>query len=271
MIAARGSRAALGMTWTWLAVVVIVPLGFLVARAGAAPFPRALALVLSDRTVAALRLSVGCALAAASLDVVFGLAVAWVLERYRFPGRDTLDAIVELPLALPTSVAGITLTYLYAEHGPLGRLVAPLGLRVAFAPPGIVLALAFVGLPLVVRAVQPVVRELDASVEEAARSLGASALQTFARVQLPTLLPAAAAGFALSLARALGEYGSVVFVSGNIPFKTEIAPLLVVAKLEQYDEEGAAVLAVLLLALALGLLSVVHAVERRATARAGSA
>jgi sulfate transport system permease protein len=198
----------------------------------------------------------------ACIDAVFGLGLAWVLVRYDFPGRSLVDAIVDLPFALPTAVAGIALTTVYSEHGVFGEALARIGVKVAFAPLGVVVALTFVGIPFVVRTVQPVLEELDADVEEAAAILGATRLQTFRLVLLPALLPAILTGFALSLARALGEYGSVVFISGNMPMRTEIAPLLIVTKLEQYDYAGATAIATVMLAASFGLLFVINLLQR---------
>lgn len=262
-----GLLPTLGFTWLYLGALVLVPLSWLMVRAGSTPWARLKDILLSPRSLAALRLSFGCALAAALLNAVFGLVVAWALARYRFPGRGLLDGLVELPFALPTSVAGITLTFLYSEHGWFGRWLSAAGFPVAFSPAGIILALTFVGLPFVVRTVQPVLQELDPAVEEAARCLGASPWQVFWRVQLPLLLPAVLTGFTLALARAIGEYGSVLFISGNLPMRTEIAPLLIVTRLEQYDYDGAAVLAALMLLASLLLLAAVHGVERWASRR----
>ena len=257
-----GFASSLGFTWLYLSAVVLLPLSMVALHAGGVTGTRALQILGSPRTLAALRLSFFSATLAASVNVLFGAVVAWVLARYRFPGRDLLDAIVELPFALPTSVAGITLTFLLSEHGWIGRLLLAAGIKVAFTPLGIVVALTFVGLPFVVRTVQAVVMEMDRQVEEAAESLGSSPWQTFWRVQFPPLLPALFTGFALALARAVGEYGSVLFISGNLPMKTEIAPLLIVSKLEQYDYDGASVLAAAMLCLSLAVLAVVHLVER---------
>jgi sulfate transport system permease protein len=243
-------------------VVVVLPLSALALRVVGTPWHRVVAIVTAPRTLAALRLTILCSAAGALVAVALGSVIAWALGRYRFPGHSVLDAAVEIPLALPTSVAGITLTYLYSEHGWFGSALARVGVHVAFTPIGITLALAFVGLPFAARAVQPVVMELDADVDEAARSLGASPSQIFTRVHVPTLAPAVVSAFALSLARGLGEYGSVLFISGNLPFETEVAPLLIVSKLEQFDYEGAAVLAAVLLVAVLTLLAVVHKLER---------
>ena len=253
-----GFVPTLGLTWLYLSAIVLAPLSLLVLRAASAPWPLIAEKLTSPRTLAALKLSFGCALIAAGVDTVFGLIVAWVLARYRFPGRALLDAVVELPFALPTSVAGITLTFLYSEQGWLGRWLAAAGLKVAFTPLGITLALTFVGLPFVVRTVQPVIMDMDRQAEEAALSLGASPWQVFWRVQFPLLTPAILTGFALTLARAIGEYGSVIFISGNLPYRTEITPLLIVTQLEQYDYAGAAVLASLMLFASLGLLGAIH-------------
>jgi sulfate transport system permease protein len=212
--------------------------------------------------MAALLLSFGAALAAATVNTLVGTLVAWVLARYRFGGRTLLDAIVDLPFALPTSVAGIALTFVYSEHGWVGKYFAEVGLPIAFTRLGIVVALTFVGMPFVVRTVQPVIQELDAQVEEAAASLGATKLQIFTRVIFPLLAPAIATGFALSFARAVGEYGSVLFIAGNMPMKTEIAPLLIVTKLEQFDYAGAAVIGTTMLAVSLAVLLTVQLFER---------
>jgi sulfate transport system permease protein len=227
------------------------------------------ALVSSPRIAAALQLSFATAFSSAAINTLAGTLVAWVLTRYRFFGRGLLDAMVDLPFALPTSVAGIALTSVYAEHGVLGALVAPLGIKVAFTRLGIVIALCFVGMPFVVRTVQPVMQELDPQVEEASQSLGATERQTFVRVLLPSLLPAIATGFALAFARAVGEYGSVLFIAGNMPLKTEIAPLLIVSKLEQFDYAGAAVIGAAMLGTALFILILVQLLERSVEKRFG--
>ncbi len=249
-----GFGLTLGFSLFYLSLVVLLPLSALAFKAaslGTDAFWRAVA---SPRVLASYRLSFGAALAGAALNGVFGLVVSWVLVRYRFPGRRVLDALVDLPFALPTAVAGIALTTLYAESGWLGRPLAALGLKAAFTPFGITLALTFIGLPFVVRTLQPVLESLDPEVEEAAASLGSSRLQTCARVILPALYPAWLTGFALAFARALGEYGSVVFIAGNMPMKTEIAPLLIMTKLEQYDTAGATAIAVVMLAASFLLL-----------------
>jgi sulfate transport system permease protein len=252
-----GFRLAMGFTLLYLALVVLIPLSTLFwksAALGAEGFWQA---VSAPRVVASYELSFGASLVAAALNGVFGLVVAWVLVRYRFPGRRLVDALVDFPFALPTAVAGITLTTLYAPNGWLGAPLEKLGVKVAFTPLGITLALTFIGLPFVVRTLQPVLESLDPEVEEAAASLGASRFQTIRRVVLPALFPAWITGFALAFARGLGEYGSVVFIAGNMPMKTEITPLLIITKLEQYDYAGAtAIAAVTLLASFVLLLSI---------------
>jgi sulfate transport system permease protein len=238
-----GFRLTFGFTLFYLSLVVLVPLSTLFFRSaalGPAGFWEA---VTAPRVLASYRLTFGASLAAALVNAVFGLVVAWVLVRYRFPGQRLVDALVDLPFALPTAVAGIALTTLYAETGWLGKPLAAWGVKVAFAPLGVAVALTFIGLPFVVRTLQPVLESLDPEVEEAAASLGASRGQSFVRVVLPALLPAWITGFALAFARALGEYGSVVFIAGNMPMKTEITPLIIVTKLEQYDTAGAAAIA----------------------------
>jgi sulfate transport system permease protein len=252
-----GFRVTLGVTLVWLAVIVVVPFSALAVKAAGAGLPALLEAAASPRVLAAVRLSFGAALLAAAANGVFGLAAAWVLTRYRFPGRRLLDSLVDVPLALPTAVAGIALTALWAPHGWFGAPLARLGIPVAFARPGVVLALVFVGIPFVVRTLQPVLEELDPEVEEAALSLGAGRLTTFRRVVLPQLRSAWITGMALAFARAVGEYGSVVFISGNLPMKTEIAPLLIVSRLEQYDVTGATALALVLLLASLAVLAVV--------------
>lgn len=264
-----GFGITLGFTWLYLSLVVLVPLSVLMLRATQLTLGRAGELLANPRMSAAIVLSVECALAAALLNVVLGGAVAWVLGRYRFWGRTLFDMMVDLPFALPTSVAGITLTYLLAPRGLIGRHLAEAGIRIAFTPAGIVLAMSFVGLPFAVRTVQAVVQEMDRQPEEAARALGAQRWQILWRVQLPQLVPPLVTGFALALARALGEYGSVLFISGNLPYRTEIAPLLVVSQLEQYDYAGAALVAVVLLVASLFLLGCAQLAERWAAERFG--
>jgi sulfate transport system permease protein len=256
-----GLGLSLGITLTYLAAMVIVPLAALAARSAGLGWSEFWTTVLDPRVVAAYRLSILASLAAAALNAVFGGLVAWVLVRYRFPGRRLVDALVDLPFALPTAVAGVALTSLYAPNGWVGRWLHPLGIDVAYTPAGIIVALTFIGLPFVVRTVQPVLQDLEREIEDAAVSLGAGSWQTFRRVLLPAVTPALLTGFTLALARALGEYGSVVFIAGNMPFRTEIVPLLIMGKLEQFDYAGAAAVAVVMLALSFGLLLAVNLLQ----------
>jgi sulfate/thiosulfate transport system permease protein len=223
----------------------------------------------SDRAIASYRLSFGAALLAAAINCVFGLLVAWVIVRYRFAGRQLLSSLVDLPFALPTAVAGIALTSLYADTGLIGSVLAPLGLPVAYKPAGVVLALVFVGLPFVVRTVEPVLAEASREIEEAALTLGASRMQTFRRVILPTLAPALATGFALAFARGVGEYGSVIFIAGNMPYETEISPLLIITQLEEYDYAGATSIATVMLLLSFAMLMVINLLQRWQSKRTG--
>jgi len=235
---------SLGVTWVWLGLLVVVPIAALIAKSAGLSAAEWLKILSDPRVMASVRLSLGASALAAVLDGVLGLLLAWVLVRYPFPGRSLADAAVDLPFALPTAVAGIALTALYAYDGWFGRILqGQLGLKVAFAPPGIVLALTFVGLPFVVRTLQPILQGLDPDLEQAATCLGATPAQTFWRVTLPQLRPALVTGTTMAFARAVGEYGSVVFISGNLPGKTEIAPLLIVTRLEQYDYLGATAIA----------------------------
>ena len=215
----------------------------------------------APRVIASYRLTFGASLLAALTNAVFGLLVAWVLVRYRFPGKRLIDAMVDLPFALPTAVAGIALTALYASHGWIGSVLEPLGIKVAFTPLGVVVALTFIGLPFVVRTVQPVLEDLEPELEEAAATLGATRSQTFVRVIAPTLAPALLTGFALAFARAIGEYGSVIFIAGNMPMVSEITPLLIITKLEQYDYTGATALAVVMLVLSFALLLLINLLQ----------
>lgn len=251
-----------GTTLLYLSLLVLIPLAGLVARSatmGWDGFCRAA--LLDPRVLAAYRLSFGTALLAAAVNAVFGFIVAWVLARYRFPGKRLIDAMVDLPFAMPTAVSGIALATLYAPNGWFGRWLAPLGLKVAFSWVGITVALVLIGLPFVVRTLQPALGDLEAELEDAAETLGASRLQTFLRVILPSVLPALLTGFALAFARALGEYGSVVFIAGNLPFKTEIAPLLIVIKLEQFDYLGATAIAVVMLVASFLMLLVINLLQ----------
>jgi len=253
-----GFGLSLGLGMAWLGVVVVLPLAALAVRAaglGAQGWLRALR---DERVQEALKLSFGASLTAAAIASVVGALVAWVLVRYRFPGRRLLDALVDLPFALPTAVAGIALTAIYAPNGWVGKLLAAYDIKVAYAVPGIVLALVFIGLPFTVRTLQPVLETLGREPEEAAASLGASRFTTFRRVIVPELLPAWLTGFSLAFARALGEYGSVIFIAGNLPYKTEIAPLLITIRLEEYDYNGAVAIAALLLVASFACLLVIN-------------
>jgi sulfate/thiosulfate transport system permease protein len=249
-----GFKLTLGFTLLYLGLVVLVPLATLPAKAMSVGWSEIWRTVSDPRVVASYRLSIGASLVAALVNALFGLVVAWVLVRYPFPGRRVVDALVDLPFALPTAVAGIALTTLYAPNGWLGSRLEPLGIKVAFAPLGVAVALVFIGLPFVVRTLQPVIESMDVEVEEAAASLGAGRAQTFFKVILPQLYPAWITGVALAFARGLGEYGSVVFISGNMPLQTEITPLLIMTKLEQYDYAGATAIACVLLAMSFVLL-----------------
>jgi len=269
MTAARNSRSilpgfglSLGFTLAYLGLIVLVPLSAAFLRAAGMSVHDFVAAVASPRVMAAYRLSFGASLAAGFVNMVFGLIVAWVLVRYSFPGKRIVDALVDLPFALPTAVAGIALTSLYSTNGWVGRWLAPLGLRVAFTWTGVFVALTFIGLPFVVRTVQPVLQDLEPEVEEAASTLGANRLQAVTRILLPELMPSLLTGFALAFARALGEYGSVVFISGNMPMKTEIVPLLIITKLEQYDYNGATAIAVVMLVASFILLLLINLLQK---------
>jgi sulfate transport system permease protein len=257
-----GFGPSLGYTLFYLCLFVLIPLSVLILRASSLGPAELLQVITQDRTLAAFKLTFGAAFAAGIVNLFAGVLLAWVLVRYDFPGKGLLDSLVDLPFALPTAVAGISLTSMYAENGPLGALLAKVGVKVAFTPLGIVMALIFVGIPFVVRTVQPVLEEMETDVEEAAAILGATRMQTFVRVILPPLVPAALTGFALAFARALGEYGSVVFISGNMPGVTEIVPLLIVTKLEQYDYVGATALASVTLVASFGILLGVNLLQR---------
>lgn len=264
-----GFGLTLGYTMLYLSLVVLIPLSATFIRSLDLGVGHFWTVVTTPRVLASLRLSFGAALLAAGVNAVFGLVISWVLVRYTFPGRRLIDAMVDLPFALPTAVAGIALTALYTPHGWLGRLLMPLGIQVAFKPLGVVIALIFIGLPFVVRTLQPVLDELDRDVEQAAATLGASEVQTFKRVILPALWPALLTGFALAFARAVGEYGSVIFIAGNMPMKSEIAPLLIITKLEQYDYAGATAIAVVMLVLSFGLMLCINALQGWALTRNG--
>ena len=256
-----GFGPALGLTLTYLSLLVLIPLAGVFLRASELSAPDFWNAVTDTRAMAAYRLTFGASFAAASINAIFGLLVAWVLVRYPFPGRRVVDAMVDLPFAMPTAVAGLALTAVYAGNGWLGQYLVPLGIPVVFTPLGITLALTFIGLPFVVRTVQPVLQDLELEVEEAAASLGAGRLQTFLRITLPGVLPALVTGFTLAFARALGEYGSVVFISGNLAFKTEIATLLIMTKLEQYDYAGATAIASVMLVVSFALLLAINGLQ----------
>jgi sulfate transport system permease protein len=262
-----GFGLTLGFTLFYLCLIVIIPLLTLPARSATMTVEAFWQTITDPRVVASYRLSIGASLVAAAVNAVFGLIVAWVLVRYSFPGRRIVDSLVDLPFALPTAVAGITLTAIYAPNGWMGRLLEPYGIQVAFTRVGITLALVFIGLPFVVRTLQPVIEDLDLEVEEAATSLGASRLDVVTRVILPYLYPAWLTGFALSFARAVGEYGSVVFISGNMPMRTEIAPLLIITKLEQFDYAGATAIALVMLLMSFTLLLAINALQGWTTRR----
>lgn len=252
----------MGYTIVYLSLIALIPLSTLVLKTAGMGWARFWHVVASPRVVAAYELSIGASLAGELINSFFGMLVAWTLVRYRFFGRSIVDALVDLPFALPTSVAGITLTAVYSANGWIGRLLAPAGIRVAFTPLGVIVALTFIGLPFVVRTVQPVLQELEPELEEAAATLGASRLQTFRRVIGPVLLPALLTGFALAFARGLGEYGSVVFISGNMPMRTEVAPLLIMTELEQFDYQAATAIALVLLLMSFAMLFLINLLQR---------
>jgi sulfate transport system permease protein len=256
-----GFPISIGITFIWLSLIVLIPLSAVFLRSAGAGWDVFWQAAGSPRALAAYRLSFGGALLAASINLVFGLVVAWVLVRYEFVGKRLFGALIDLPFALPTAVAGIALTAIYAENGPIGSLLAPAGIRIAYTPVGVVVALIFVGLPFIVRTVEPVLAQLSREVEEAAVTLGATRRQTFLRVIFPAILPAAATGFALAFARAAGEYGSVIFIAGNIPYVSEIAPLLIITQLEEYDYVGATAIAVVMLLLSFGILLLINALQ----------
>ncbi|HEX3276135.1 MAG TPA: sulfate ABC transporter permease subunit CysT [Gemmatimonadales bacterium] len=264
-----GFGLSLGITCTYLSLIVLLPLATILTRTFDLSWAQFWGTVTNPRVVASYRVTFGASFAAAVVNSVFGLLVAWVLVRYRFPGRRLLDALVDLPFALPTAVAGIALTTLYAGNGWVGRYLEPLGLKVSYTWLGITVALVFIGLPFVVRTVQPVLDDLEVDVEEAAASLGARRGQTFLRVILPAVAPALLTGFALSFARAIGEYGSVVFIAGNMPMKTEIVPLLIITKLEQYDYAGATAVALVMLLVSFTLLLGINITQWAARRRVG--
>jgi sulfate transport system permease protein len=256
-----GFGLALGFTLTYLSLIVLIPLGAMVLKAATLGFAEFWNIVTAPRTLAALKLSFFTSLFAATVNAVFGTIIAWVLVRYRFPGRRFLDAVVDLPFALPTAVAGIALASLYAPNGWIGAWLIPYGIKVAYTPTGITIALIFIGLPFVVRTVQPVLEEFDRELEEASATLGANRRQTVFRVMLPALIPPILTGFALALARAVGEYGSVIFIAGNLPFVSEIAPLLIIIRLEEFSYPAATAIGTAMLLISFALLFMVHLVQ----------
>ena len=264
-----GFGLSLGFTILYLSLVVLIPLAAAFIKTASLTWPAFVSIVTAPRVVASYRLTLGASFAAALVNTAFGLMVAWVLVRYRFPGRRLADALVDLPFALPTAVAGIALTGLFAPNGWFGALLEPLGIKVAFTPLGVFVALTFIGLPFVVRTVQPVLEDLQRELEEAAATLGANRLQTFAYVIFPALMPALLTGFALAFARALGEYGSVIFIAGNMPMVSEITSLLIITKLEQYDYTGATAIAVVMLVAAFVLLLLINLLQAWARKRQG--
>lgn len=275
MTAARSKRVlpgfglSLGFTLAYLSLIVLIPLSAVFIKSAGMGVDAFVNAVTSPRVVASYKISFGASLLAAAINVVFGLLLAWGLVRYTFPGKKLVDALIDLPFALPTAVAGISLTALYAKNGWLGQYLEPLGIKVAFTPLGILVALIFIGLPFIVRTVQPILEDLDAEFEEAAASLGATRFQAFWRVVLPTLLPALLTGFALAFARAVGEYGSVIFIAGNIPMVSEITPLMIITKLEQYDYEGATAVASVMLMASFVLLLIINGLQAWTSRRIG--
>ena len=264
-----GFTPALGFTIFYLSLIVLIPLSATFLKASLLTWDAFWHTVTSPRVVASYRLSFGAALIGALINAVFGLLVAWVLVRYQFPGKRWIDAIVDLPFALPTAVAGIALTAVYSAHGWIGSTLEPMGIKVAFTPLGVVVALTFIGLPFVVRTVQPVLEDLEAEVEEAAASLGADRLQTFLKIIFPAIWPALLTGFSLAFARAVGEYGSVIFIAGNMPMVSEITPLLIITKLEQYDYAGATAIAVVMLVISFVLLLIINGLQAWSARRYG--
>lgn len=256
-----GFGLTLGYTLAYLFLIILIPLAGLVVYTSSLGFEQFFAIATDSRTLNALRISFGTAFLAALVNVVFGVIVAWVLVRYKFPGRRFLDAVVDLPFALPTAVAGIALTALYSERGWIGQFFAPYGIKISFTEKGIVAALIFIGLPFVVRTVQPVMEEIDRGVEEAAATLGANRFQTIFKVLLPGLVPAILTGFALAFARGVGEYGSVIFIAGNIPYVSEIAPLLIVIRLEEFNYPAATAIATIMLVISFAMLLLINLIQ----------
>jgi sulfate/thiosulfate transport system permease protein len=256
-----GFNLTLGYTVLYLSLIVLIPISALLFKTFTLTWDQFWLAVTSPRVLASYRLTFGASLVAALVNLVFGLLLAWVLVRYQFPGKKLVDALVDLPFALPTAVAGISLTALLAGNGWVGQYLEPLGIKLAFTPAGIVIALIFIGLPFVVRTVQPVLEDAEKELEEAAMSLGATRLQVFTRVILPHIAPALLTGFAMAFARAIGEYGSVIFIAGNMPMVSEITPLIIIGKLEQYDYAGATAVAVVMLVMSFALLLVINALQ----------
>lgn len=264
-----GFNLALGYTVFYLSLIVLIPLSMLFLKTSTMGWGNFFEVITSPRTLAAYRLSFGASFVAGLVNVVFGFLIAWVLARYRFPGKKIVDALVDFPLALPTAVAGIALTSIYSQNGWLGKYLYAVGIETAYSPLGITLALVFIGLPFVVRTIEPVLQELDGELEDAAVSLGANRWQIFTKVIFPTLIPPLITGFALAFARCIGEYGSVIFIAGNMPGKTEIAPLLIMTKLEQYDYAGATAIAVVMLLVSFAMLGVINYLQWVSSKRIG--
>ncbi|WP_428827968.1 sulfate ABC transporter permease subunit CysT [Azonexus sp. IMCC34842] len=264
-----GFNLSLGYTLTWLSLIVLIPLAAVFIKTAELTLEQFWFVVTTPRVMASYKLTFGASLAAAAINAVFGMLLAWSLVRYTFPGKKIVDSLVDLPFALPTAVAGIALTALWAGNGWIGRLIEPLGIKVAFTPLGVLLALVFIGLPFVVRTVQPVLEDLEVEIEEAATSLGANRWQTISKVIFPTLFPALLTGFALAFARAVGEYGSVIFIAGNIPLVSEITPLMIITKLEQYDYRGATAIAAVMLVVSFILLITINSLQAWTAKRTG--
>ena len=256
-----GFGLSLGFTTLYISLLVLIPLSMVFIETSKLGWGEFIEIVTSERVLHSYKISFGTAIAAAAINAVFGLIVAWVLVRYSFPGKRILDALIDLPFALPTAVAGITLTTLYSTNGWIGQFFEPLNIKIAFTPLGITIALTFIGLPFIVRMVQPVLQDIEKEVEEAAESLGASRFQVFRKVIFPEVFPALLSGFSLAFARGLGEYGSVVFIAGNMPMKTEIAPLMIMTKLEQFDYAGATAIAVVMMMISFLCLIMINLIQ----------
>lgn len=264
-----GFGPTMGYTLLYLSLIVLIPLSALVFKTAGLSWHDFVSTVTEPRVLASYRITFGAALAAAGINAVFGVLVAWVLVRYPFPGKRLVDALVDLPFALPTAVAGITLATVYSANGWIGKHLEPHGIKVAFTPLGIIIAMTFIGLPFVVRTVQPVIEEIDAEIEEAAACLGANRWQTFRRVLFPLLTPSVLTGFALAFARGVGEYGSIIFIAGNLPMVSEITPLIIITKLEQYDYQGATAVATVMLVASFAMLLVINLLQRWSRRYAG--